>query len=573
MNRMIQNGMDHLEDVEVIREGPYQEKPGESNIEQFDTDQITEWEITEEHLHETGERTDNWLIMGGAYDSQRRYPGDELNPENVGDLEVEWEFEHGDPPRTAYQNSPIIVQGDPPIMYLTFGPDELHALNARTGEFLWSHIYEPTVGASPDTAPAERGAAVFRDWVIKSTLDLGVMAVDRCTGEDVWYYNGAAAYRNEPADDLMHEELMWERSRGTTSSFPPLIYDGKIMKGSFGGEYGVSGFFDAISVEGEPQWRINMCPEEEWVGDSWKHGGATAWASGCVDVENDQVIIPSANAAPWYGTVRPGWNPYSGGKVAVSTEDGEYRWHHQDAPHDYWDYDSPSPALVYTAEVDGEERRLASWAPKSGWVHTVDVETGQLVQRSEEYVQHHNMWTIPGKEDLDKMPWIMPWLGGGTNPQPSSYHQESRTMVVTGHNEPWRWAWEDTWYEPPGEGFSGIAELETTEYLEEWNGFYGVVAGIDPVSGEVKWQDWHDDVARGGTLSTASGVSFAGTRGGDFLAYDTETGERLWADQPGGENGEVDGSPVAWHDPYEEKVFVFVSTQQSGVATAYSVEV
>ncbi|MFC7232525.1 hypothetical protein ACFQMM_16100 [Saliphagus sp. GCM10025308] len=42
MNRMLQNGMDHLEDVEAIREGPYQEKPGESNIEQFDTDQITE---------------------------------------------------------------------------------------------------------------------------------------------------------------------------------------------------------------------------------------------------------------------------------------------------------------------------------------------------------------------------------------------------------------------------------------------------------------------------------------------------------------------------------------------------
>ncbi|WP_255171373.1 PQQ-binding-like beta-propeller repeat protein [Natrononativus amylolyticus] len=569
MNRMLQNPIDHLEDVEVILEGPYTEKPGDSEIEQFDTDQIPETEITDEDLHETGTRTDNWLIMGGSYDSQRRYPGTELTPENVGDLEIEYQFEYGDPPRTSYQNSPLIVHGDPPIMYLTFGPDELHALNARTGEFLWTHIYEPVVGTSPESAPAERGAAVCGDLVFKSTLDLGVLAIDRYTGEEVWYYNGACAYRNEPAENLMHEELQWERSRGTTSSFPPLIYNGTLMKGSFGGEYGVSGFFDGISLEGEPKWRVNMTPQSEWVGDSWKHGGGTAWASGCIDVENDLVIIPSANAGPWYGTVRPGWNPYSAGKVAVDTETGEYRWHHQDAPHDYWDYDSPSPAITYTADVDGESRRLVSWAPKAGWVFTIDAETGRLVQRSDGYVQHHNMWTLPGKDEVEKMPFMMPAWIGGTNPQPSSYHSESRTMVVTGENTPWRWAWEEAWYEP-GESFHGIGEIETTEYLEEWNGFSGVVAGVDPVSGEVKWQDWRDDVVRGGTLTTAAGVSFAGTRGGEFLAYATETGEQLWCDDIG---GEVDGSPVVWHDPAAGKVFVFVSTQQSGIVTAYSLEV
>lgn len=570
MNQLQQDPTSHLEDIELLRDGPYDEKPGESDLQQGDIEQIPEVDITDDDLLETGDRTDNWLIMGGSYDSQRRYPGDELNPQNAGDLELEYQFEHGDPPQTSYQNSPLIVHGNPPIMYLTFGPDELHALNARTGEVLWRHIYEPAVGTDEETAPAERSAALHGDLVIKSTLDLGVLAMDRYTGEEVWYYNGACVYRDEPAEDLMHEELVWERSRGTTSSFPPLIYNGTIMKGSFGGEYGVKGFFDGITLDGEPKWRVNMCPESEWVGDSWKHGGGTAWASGCVDVENDQVVIPSSNAGPWYGTVRPGWNPYTAGKVAVDTETGEYRWHHQDAPHDYWDYDSPSPAISYTAEVDGTECRLVSWAPKAGWVFTVNADTGKLVQRSDGYVQHHNMWALPGKDDIEKMPFMMPSWTGGTNPQPASYHPESQTMVITGENTAWRWSWADVRYEP-GARFVGDVDRETTEYLEEYNGFSGVIAGVDPVSGEVKWQDWKEDYARGGTVTTASGVSFAGTRGGEFLAYETATGDQLWVDEI--EDGEVDGSPVIWNDPAEGKVYVCVGVQSTGEVNVYSTEV
>jgi len=62
-------------------------------------------------------------------------------------------------------------------------------------------------GASDETPPAERGPAVLGDTVYKSTLDLGVLAIDRYTGEEQWYYNGAAAYRGEVAEDVRHEEL------------------------------------------------------------------------------------------------------------------------------------------------------------------------------------------------------------------------------------------------------------------------------------------------------------------------------------------------------------------------------
>lgn len=586
MNRMQREPTAHLENVDLLLENSWDEMPGEEVLVQNDTGRIPETEVTPQTLLDSGENPENWLMAGGAYDNQRRFPSQSINPDNAGDLTKEYQIELSHPdsdgtltPGNNYQGTPVIVDGEPPVMYLTFGPDILYALDARNGDVLWSYQYKPMVGASDTSAPAERGVAIHGDLVLKSTLDLGVVALDRYTGEQQWYYNGMAAYRDEAAEDgLAHEELRWSRSWGTTSSYPPLPYDGKVMKGSFGGEYGVSGFFDAISVEdGTPQWRASMTPEDEWVGDSWKHGGATAWASGAIDVENDLVITPSANPGPWYGTPRPGWNPYSCGKVAFNIEDGSYAWHHQDAPHDWWDYDSPTPPLVYTAEVDGEERRLVSWAGKTGWVFTIDAQTGQLVQRSEGYGQHINMWELPPREDIEAASYISPTFQGGTNPQPSSFHPESRTMVVRGANSPTKFSWTEDEYEP-GTFFFGMNTqgVGSEEDLPEWNGMEGSIAGIDPVSGELKWQDWLDSAPSGGAMTTAGGVTFSGNGSGEFIAYRTDTdneeGERLWTDQIG---GSIAGTPTAWEDPGESKAYVAVKAggdEAAGHLTVYSVD-
>jgi alcohol dehydrogenase (cytochrome c) len=357
-----------------------------------------------------------------------------------------------------------------------------------------------------------------------------------------------------------------------------MIRDGMLIKGSFGGEYGVSGWVEAIDLDGEPQWRVNMTPADAWVGESWKHGGGTAWASGAIDTENDNIIIPSANGGPWYGTVRPGFNPYTCGKVAIDIETGEYEWHHQDSPHDYWDYDSPSPAVVYDAEVDGEERRLVSWPPKVPWVFTVDGETGKLVERSQEFTGKHNMWILPPKEPGEDAPWNNPFAGGGSSSgNTPSYHPDSQTMIVGAANTPWRIGWEETTYNP-GEFYLGyiFAEVGADPNEQEWyNGKPGSVTALDPVTGTVKWQDWRDnEVANGGggISTTASGITFVGLGGsdtGEFVAYDTETGEKLWTDDIGGGPG---GGPVIWEDPDEGKVYVSVSMQQAGVTNVYSVE-
>ena len=55
----------------------------------------------------------------------------------------------------------------------------------------------------------------------------------------------------------------------------------------------------------------------------------------------------------------------------------------------------------------------------------------------------------------------------------------------------------------------------------------------DPVAQKEAWRVKHDHVWNGGTLATAGGVVFQGTPGGEFVALDAQTGEKLWEFQCG----------------------------------------
>jgi alcohol dehydrogenase (cytochrome c) len=56
---------------------------------------------------------------------------------------------------------------------------------------------------------------------------------------------------------------------------------------------------------------------------------------------------------------------------------------------------------------------------------------------------------------------------------------------------------------------------------------------IDPVSGLVRWEFKYPRPSMGGTLSTASGLVFAGEDDGNVMAFDAATGKNLWRLQTG----------------------------------------
>jgi quinate dehydrogenase (quinone) len=94
-----------------------------------------------EVVAETADVAENWQHYGRTPAGTRYSPSDQITPANVGELEVAWEFRHGDFPVNETgsgaedQNTPMQV-GD--TVYVCTVRNVVHALDADTGEERWS---------------------------------------------------------------------------------------------------------------------------------------------------------------------------------------------------------------------------------------------------------------------------------------------------------------------------------------------------------------------------------------------------------------------------------------------------
>ena len=78
----------------------------------------------------------NWLSHGRNYEEQRYSPLEDINKENIERLNLAWSFDMNS--TRALEATPIIDNG---IMFLTSEWSIVHAIDAKTGEEIWS--YDP----------------------------------------------------------------------------------------------------------------------------------------------------------------------------------------------------------------------------------------------------------------------------------------------------------------------------------------------------------------------------------------------------------------------------------------------
>ncbi len=523
--------------------------PEKSVTHQHNVDKIPEKEITEEMLKESGEDPEAWLVYGKNYEQHRHTTADVITPENVEDLELEYELNVGS--GSSMEGTPLIVPGDPPIMYQSNGPNHMKAIDPREGEVLWSYTYAVPSDIVLCCDDNNRGGAVWKDKVYMTTLDSGVVALDRYTGEEVWQTSTA------------------DHEAGYSATWAPQIYDGKLFTGSAGGEYGVRGFHTALDAEtGEEEWFTHTSPEEEWVGDSIEQSCATNWMGATVDTEENRLYLPQGNPGPDFdGSVRPGPNRNSAGTLCLDMDTGERLWFHQESPHDVWDYDSACPRiLIRDLEVEHRDQVTDAVvdAGKTGWVYTMEADTGQLIERSEPGVQQLNMYTmIPHIDEGRRIPF-MPGAMGGNDWQPPSYNPDLGLAYFKMHNSPQEAWWRFEEYEEGKKYWGGILEDETEARPDGYNDHISAIIAVDPATGKRVWRDWIDSdiYLWGGTMSTSTGLMFAGTQNGNMIAYDGETGDRLWEFDCG--EPAISGDPISWYDPGTEKQYVAVQIGGSG---------
>src|SRR5271169_6102949 len=334
--------------------------------------------VDESRLLHADQEPGNWMSYGRTYNEQRFSPLKQITDQNVGQLGLAWYVDLD--VRRGQEATPIVVDG---VMYFSTAWSKVFAVNAATGEKLWS--YDPKV--PPEWAVnaccdvVNRGVAVWRGKVFVGTLDGRLVAIDAATGKPVW------------------ETLTIDPKYRYTITGAPRVVKGKVLIGNGGAEMGVRGYVSAYDAEtGKLTWRFYTVPGDPskpfespalekaaktWTGDWWKlGGGGTVWDSIVYDPELDLLYIGVGNGAPWNWRIRSpggGDNLFLSSIVALKPETGEYVWHYQETPGEMWDFTASQQITLADVTIEGALRKVLFQAPKDGFFYVLDRATGQLI--------------------------------------------------------------------------------------------------------------------------------------------------------------------------------------------------
>src|SRR2546425_750989 len=119
---------------------------------------------------------DTWPTYHGDYSGQRHSRLTQITPANVSQLTLAWAFQTGQ--TGQIKASPILVNG---VVYVTT-PDNVWALDARSGRQLWRYTYPTNEGFHI----GHRGVAVYKDAVYFTTPDAHLVSLDARDGKVRW---------------------------------------------------------------------------------------------------------------------------------------------------------------------------------------------------------------------------------------------------------------------------------------------------------------------------------------------------------------------------------------------------
>jgi quinohemoprotein ethanol dehydrogenase len=534
--------------------------------------------------------SDDWITNGGSLWNQRYSSLDQINDSNVAQLKGVW-LTHlrksGIAAKYSGESQPLEYQG---IIYVPTGQDDVFAVNAATGEILWEYQAHLDQTISVVCCGWEsRGVAIGDGRVYIGQLDGKLVALDQQTGQVAW---STAVAR-------------WQDGYSITSA--PLYVNGMVITGVSGGEFGTRGSVTAYdATTGKQVWRFYTIPgpgqtgHDTWpqTGNAWKAGGAPVWQTPSVDPKLGLLYFTTGNAGPDNnGSARAGKNLFTASMVALDLQTGKLRWAYQMVHHDIWDYDAPSPTILFDASVHGGNVHGIGEASKTGWLYLLNRETGRPLFPSPEtkvpqnaqqktwptqptpsyapVVPHvptqaqYNAVVALAKETAGKsvpaikatqmftpywktLTVLTPGPQGGTNWQPSSYNQQTHMFYVCAQNG----VTGNTAVAAASVKQGAVAAITIGGTLTIAGGFGknpGTFTAIDATTGKIVWQKHWSDACYAGSTTTAGNLVFIGRNDGRLLAYNATSGKLLWSFQTGA--GANDAPTIFRRDGKEYVVF------------------
>jgi len=284
--------------------------------------------------------------------------------------------------------------------------------------------------------------------------------------------------------------------------------------------------------------------------------------------------------------------------VALDVQTGKLKWWYQMVHHDIWDYDAPSPTILFDATVNGKDVKGIGEAEKTGWVYLLNRETGkplfptpekkvpqevnqktwptqpippyapvvphvvsakqyaQVLQAAKALSNGAPVKAIRAKEMYTPywktMTVFTPGPQGGTNWQPSSYNPNTHLFYVCAQSGVTGNTATPTTATKQGD----VAQVALGGTLTVGGGFgenMGTFSAVDVTTGKIVWQKKWPESCYAGSTTTKGNIVFIGRSDGRLLAFNATNGNPLWSFQTGA--GANDAPTVFKHNGTEYIAF------------------
>lgn len=545
-------------------------------------------EVTWDDILNDHNNTETVLMYGMGVKAQRYSPLNQINADNVEMLTPAWSHSFGDEMQRGQESQALIHEG---VIYVTGSYSRIFAIDARTGQRLWSYNHRLPSDIRPCCDVVNRGAAIYGDKVFFGTLDAGIVALNKDTGEVVW-----------------RERFGDHRAGYTMTGAPTIVEDSEtgrvlLIHGSSGDEFGIVGKLYARDPDtGEEIWmrpfveghmgRLNgeeSTPTGDanapsWPDDpdsetgkvqAWSQGGGAPWQSASFDPDTNTIIIGAGNPAPWNGWARTSEDGdpsdydslYTSGQLGIDPSTGEVKWFYQHTPNDTWDFSGNNEIVLFEYEDEnGRTVNAGAHADRNGFFYVTDRTNGELINAfpfvdNITWATHIDLETGRPVEAEGQRPprleegqtrsepvEVSPPFLGGKNWNPMAYSEDTGLFYVPGNH--WK---EDYWTEEV-EYVEGAAYLGMGFRIKRmYDDHVGILRAVDPVTGEYAWEHKEPMPLWAGVLATHGDLVFTGTGDGYLKAFHAETGEELWKFQVG--TGII-SPPVTWEMDGEQYIGV-----------------
>jgi alcohol dehydrogenase (cytochrome c) len=508
-------------------------------------------DITSQRLQNPAAEPQNWLMIHHDYDNSRHSSLKAINRDTVKNLQLKFVFSMGGRStggtlRGKEESTPLVEDG---FMYVTDTWSRVMKFDVRSGTAavpLWR--YDPKITRSRTT----RGLAMYGNKIFLSTYDARLIALNRDSGEVAWEIQASAPMDPKTGTPSKTQAFSGAPLTIKTAGGRELVVQGE----STGGSQGTRSWVGAFEADtGKLVWRTFTIPapgepgSETWkdTHNAWRIGGASVWQTASYDPATNLLYYGTGDAFPTFDPeYRPGDNLYTASTIALDADTGKMVWYFQETPNEHWDFDTPSPKMLYEVVVNGEPRKVVANFSRNGFFYTLDRASGQFL-RADQY-QEKVTWTegidpktgkpVDYDPSLDVQRYAglgqrrgkpgqeaCPWYSGSPTFFPPTFDAKRMTAYVSG-----------------AEGCSGGTTVQTPmDEKKDWVGLrmccqeqgrataHGALWALDVRTGKLMGKAQYPLPNQSGMLGTDGDLVFTGHSTGSLVAYDADTLQEAWS--------------------------------------------